>query len=87
MVNLNTDGITPSTTPDNVLESTTFKISLQLKLRAHLTERYRMDVSCAIEYLMLRHRYITRHRGLGLHENLYLEYNSKITILAARLTD
>jgi hypothetical protein len=87
MINLNTDGITPSTTSDNVLESTTFHITLQTKPRAHPTERYRMHVSCAIEYPMLRHRYITGHCGLGPHETLYSEYDSKITDLVARLND
>ncbi|KAF1937455.1 hypothetical protein EJ02DRAFT_55469 [Clathrospora elynae] len=82
-INLDTDGVTPSTTPENVLESSTFKVTLP-PVPARPTAHYKISV-CCIDSPVLRHRYVRYCNEAGAHGPSFLEYDEKITTLSNRL--
>ncbi|KAI4676327.1 uncharacterized protein J4E88_007241 [Alternaria novae-zelandiae] len=73
---LNTEGVTPSTVPDAVLEASTFRLDLPDR-NDHKTLFYEMNMCTELRHPVLRHTYSTTRFDAGI-ETPYYEKLSKL---------
>jgi hypothetical protein len=86
---LDTEGITPSITPDSVIEVSTFRIYLPTQ---HLPSggplaHYMMDAMCGLSYPVIKHRYITAGFDSNVPGFVHTAYSKKLERLDNHLYD